>query len=219
MDLAARIDDAKYNAFRWRNELTIPKKLALSLVMVAATTLLAQLKFYLPGSLVPITGQTLGALLGGVVLGTWWGGVSMLLYGLLGALGLPLFAGWTSGFSIIAGPTGGYIVGFVLASLFLGFFTDRYVRARSFFVMLGLMLFANFVLIYGPGLWQLNNWLHSVKGQSVSMAQLLALGMIPFIPGDITKAVIAAASARIITPKKAFGKEVDKDKWANWRTP
>jgi biotin transport system substrate-specific component len=219
LDLAARIDGAKYSAFRWRYELSVPKKLVLSLVMVGVTTLLAQLKFQLPWSPVPITGQTLGALFSGVLLGTWWGGISMLLYALLGAMGLPLFSGWTHGFSVIAGPTGGYIVGFIFASLLLGFFTDRYVRSRSFFTMLGLMLVANFVLIYIPGLWQLNNWLTAVKGQSVSLAQLLTMGLIPFIPGDITKAVIAAAAARVVTPKKAFGGEVDKDKWANWRIP
>lgn len=219
MDLAARIDGAKYAAFRWRYELSIPKKLVLSLVMVGVTALLAQIQFPLPWSPVPVTGQTLGALLAGVLLGAWWGGISMLLYGLLGAFGLPLFAGWTGGIAVVAGPTGGYIAGFALAGLFLGFVTDRYVRSRSFFVMLGLMLFANFVLIYIPGLFQLNNWLSTVKHQSVGFVQLLTMGMIPFIPGDITKAVIAAASARIITPKKPFGKEVDGDKWASWRIP
>ncbi len=218
MDLAARIDSAKYNAFRWRYELSIPKKLALSLVMVGVTTLLAQIQFPLPWSPVPVTGQTLGALFSGVLLGTWWGGISMALYAILGAAGLPLFAGWTHGIGVIGGPTGGYIVGFVLASLFLGYFTDKFVRARSFFVMLGLMLIANFVLIYGPGLWQLNHWVTAVKGP-VSMATLLSMGLTPFIAGDITKAVIAAASARAITPKKGYGGEVDKDKWANWRIP
>lgn len=218
MDLAARIDGAKYAAFRWRYELSIPKKLVLSLVMVAVTTLLAQIKVHLPWSPVPITGQTLGALFSGVLLGTWWGGISMLLYAILGAIGLPLFSGWTHGFSIIAGPTGGYIVGFIFASLLLGFFTDKYVRSRSFFAMLSLMLVANFLLIYIPGLWQLNNFLSAI-GKSVSFPQLLTMGLIPFIPGDITKAVIAAAGARIVTPKRAFGGEVDKDKWANWRIP
>jgi biotin transport system substrate-specific component len=219
LEIAARIDSVKYNAFRWRYQLSIPKKLALSLAMVALTTLLAQIKFYLPASVVPVTGQTLGALFAGVLLGTWWGGISMLLYAFLGAIGLPLFAGWTHGLSVIAGPTGGYIVGFIFASLLLGYFTDRYVRARSFFVMLSLMLVANFVLIYIPGLWQLNNWLETVKGSHVAFAQLLTMGLIPFIPGDITKAIIGAAAARLITPKKAFGGEVDKDKWASWRIP
>ena len=219
MELTARLNDAKYAAFRWRHELSIPKKLALALVMVAVTALLAQLKFPLPWSPVPITGQTLGVLLAGVLLGQWWGGISMGLYAVLGVVGLPLFAGWSHGLGIIAGPTGGYIVGFILASLFLGHFSDKYVRSRSFFVMLGLMLFANFILIYIPGLVQLNRWLVLVKGQSVSLTQLLTMGLIPFLAGDITKAVTAAAIARGITPKRAFNGEVDKGKWANWRIP
>ncbi len=219
MEITARFNDAKYAAFRWRHELSIPKKLALALVMVAVTALLAQLKFPLPWSPVPITGQTLGVLLAGVLLGQWWGGISMGLYAVLGVVGLPLFAGWSHGLSVLAGPTGGYIIGFVLASLFLGYFSDKYVRSRSFLVMLGLMLFANFVLIYIPGLVQLNRWLVTVKGQSVGLVQLLTMGLIPFLPGDITKAVAAAGIARGITPKKAFNGEVDKDKWANWRIP
>ena len=219
MELAARVNDAKYAAFRWRYELSIPKKLALALVMVAVTALLAQLKFKLSWSPVPITGQTLGVLLVGVLLGRWWGGISMGLYAVLGAAGLPLFAGWSRGVAVLAGPTGGYIVGFVLASLFVGHFSDKYVRSRSFLIMLGLMLFANFVLIYVPGLIQLNRWLVAVKGQSVSLVQLLTMGLIPFLPGDITKAVTAALVARGVTPKQAFNGEVDKDKWASWRVP
>jgi len=89
-------------------------------VMVGVIGLLAQINFPLPWSLVPITGQTLGVLFSGVLLGAWWGGISMLLYALLGAIGLPIFAGWSHGFSIIAGPTGGYIVGFVLTPFITG---------------------------------------------------------------------------------------------------
>ena len=85
--------------------------------------------------------------------------------------------------------------------------------------MLALMLFANFVLIYVPGLLQLGLWLNIVKGQPVTFSSLLMMGAIPFIIGDITKAVLAAAIARGITPKMAYNGETDKDKWANWRLP
>lgn len=85
--------------------------------------------------------------------------------------------------------------------------------------MLGLMLFANFVLIYVPGLLQLNLWLNLVKGQPATFVELLMMGAIPFIAGDITKAIAAALIARGITPKAAYGKEVDRDKWAKWRLP
>ena len=85
--------------------------------------------------------------------------------------------------------------------------------------MLALMLFANFVLIYVPGLLLLGLWLKSVTGAPVTFATLLGMGAIPFIPSDITKAVMAAALARGITPKLAYNGEVDKDKWTNWRLP
>ena len=83
--------------------------------------------------------------------------------------------------------------------------------------MLALMLFANFILIYGPGLLQLGMWLSLVKGQSVTLSSVLMMGAVPFIVGDITKAVLAALIARGITPKRAYNGETDK--WANWRLP
>ena len=216
MEIAARIDRAKYDVFQWRYELSIPKKMALALGMAALTGLLAQVRFPLPWSPVPITAQTFAVLLAGVLLGRWWGGASLAIFAGLGVAGVPWFSGWASGI----GATWGYIFGFILAALFLGYFTDKYIRSRSFLSMLGLMLFANFVLIYIPGLLWLGFWLDVVAGTSAaSFAALLGMGLLPFIAGDITKAVLAAALARGVTPKSAYNGEVDKDRWANWRIP
>ncbi len=120
MQIAATINRTKYDVFRWRYELSIPKKLALALGMAALTGLVAQVRFPLPWSPVPITGQTFAVLLAGVLLGRWWGGASLAFYAGIGAVGLPWFAGWSGGFAAITGPSGGYIMGFVLAALFLG---------------------------------------------------------------------------------------------------
>jgi biotin transport system substrate-specific component len=125
--IAARIEQTKLEVFRWRYELSIPKKLALSLAVAALTGLLAQAKVYLPWTPVPLNGQTFGVLLAGVFLGTWWGGISMMLYIGIGAAGLPWFTGMNGGIAYLAGPTGGYIIGFILAALFLGYFTDKFV--------------------------------------------------------------------------------------------
>jgi biotin transport system substrate-specific component len=216
MQVAARIDRVKYDVFRWRYELSLPMKLALALGFAGLTGLIAQLRFGWP---VPITGQTFAVLLAGVLMGRWWGGISMAIYVGLGVAGVPWFYGWGSGLSHLQGPTGGYLIGFVFAALFLGYFTDRYVRSRSFLSMLGLMLFANFILIYVPGLLQLHLWLDLVEGSPMSFASLLAIGATPFIVGDIIKAVAAALVARGITPKKAYGREVDSDRWTGWRIP
>ncbi|MDO8715394.1 MAG: biotin transporter BioY [Dehalococcoidales bacterium] len=215
MELTARLNDAKYSAFRWRHELSIPKKLALAIAMAAVTGLLAQVRFPLPWTPVPITGQTFAVLLAAVLMGKWWGGISMAIYGGLGWAGLPWFQGGTSGITA----TGGYVIGFVLATLFVGYFVDKYVRSRSFLTMLGLMLVANFVFIYIPGLVWLSIWLPGHGKTVASFTALLNMGMIPFIAGDITKAILAAAITRGVTTKRAFNGEVDKDKWANWRIP
>jgi len=219
MAIAVRVNQTKYDVFRWRYELSIPKKIALTLGIACLTGLVAQIRIVLPWSPVPVTGQTFAVLLAGVLLGRWWGGASLAIYAGLGAVGVPWFAGWGSGLAYLAGPTGGYIIGFILAALFLGHFTDKYIRSRSFLSMLGLMLFANFILIYTPGLLQLGLWLNLVKGEPVAFTTLIGMGAIPFIAGDITKAVIAAAIARGVTPKLAYNGEVDKGKWANWRIP
>jgi biotin transport system substrate-specific component len=215
MEIAARIDRTKYDVFRWRYELAIPKKLALALGMAALTGLLAQARIPLPWTPIPITGQTFAVLLAGVLLGRRWGGISMAIFAGLGFAGLPWFSGWESGL----GATGGYIIGFIPAALFLGYFTDRYIRSRSFFSMLGLMLFANFILIYVPGLLWLWLWLKVVAGTSPTFIALMGMAVIPYIAGDIIKAVAAATIARGITPKSAYNGEVDKGKWANWRIP
>jgi biotin transport system substrate-specific component len=219
MEIAGRISRAKYDIFRWRYELSVPKKLALALGMACLIGVVAQIRIVIPWSPVPVTGQTFAVLLAGVVLGRWWGGISLALYVGLGAAGLPWFSGWSGGLGYLAGPTGGYIIGFILAAIFLGHFTDKYIRSRSFFSMLGLMLFAAFALIHIPGLIQLHLWLSLVKGEAVTLSQLLMMGTIPFVAGDVTKAIAAAAIARGITPKLAYNGEVDRDKWAGWRIP
>jgi biotin transport system substrate-specific component len=209
MTLTARVERTRYNIFRWRYELSLPMKLALALGMAALTGLLAQVRFYLPWSPVPITGQTLAVLLAGVALGKWWGGVSLAIYAGLGVAGVPWFQGLNGGLAYLAGPTGGYVIGFILAALFLGYFTDKFVKSRRFFSLLGLMLFASLILIYVPGLLQLGLWLHLVKGEPVTFSMLMMMGAVPFIAGDAIKAVAAALIARGIAPQTPYGHEVD----------
>jgi len=210
MTIAARIEQTRYDVFKWRYELSIPRKLVLAVGVAVMTGLLAQLRFQLPWSPVPLTGQTFGVLLAGVLLGKWWGGISMGMYAGLGAAGVPWFQGMSGGWAYMSGPTGGYIIGFILAALFLGYFTDKFIKARSFSAMLGLMLFAGLIIVYVPGLLQLNIWLSLVKGQPASFSELMIMGVVPFIAGDITKAVIAALLARAVIPRTAYGKETDR---------
>ncbi|MDH7517292.1 MAG: biotin transporter BioY [Candidatus Thermoplasmatota archaeon] len=207
MEINMYIDKYKtirYNFFRWRYELNVFYKLTLALSFACLTGLLAQLRFYLPGTPVPVTGQVFGVLLAGVILGTW-GGMSQIMYLGIGAAGIPWFAGFNSGLSYLLGPTGGYLIGFVFSAFFIGYIVDRYIRSRSFLTMFAIMLFSTFTLIYIPGLIQLYIWM----GAAVGIRELITIAVIPFIAADIIKAAVAAGIASSITPKNAYGKEID----------
>ena len=110
---------ARYQLFKGRSKLSVTYKLVLAFSMAVMTGLLAQVKMYFPWTPIPITGQVFAVLLAGVLLGKYWGGISQAIYLVLGILGIPWFAG---GYASIVGPTGGYIIGFVFAALFIGYF-------------------------------------------------------------------------------------------------
>jgi len=199
---------ARYTFFKWRYQLEIYLKVILAVSFACLTGLLAQVRFYLPWSPVPLTGQTFAVLLSAIVLGKWWGGISQSIYLGVGIAGVPWFAGMNGGFAYFAGPTGGYLIGFVLAAFFLGYFVDRYIKSRKYWTMFALMLFANFGIVFGLGLVQLYGWL-SFTGASIDIWGLLLMGLIPFIIGDTIKIAIAAGVASSITPKQGYGSEVD----------
>ncbi len=134
---------------------------------------------------VPITGQTLAVLLVGSSLGALRGTLAMLLYAVLGMVGLPVFSDASSGMGVILGPTGGYIVGFVFAAAFTGWIAQRSWDRR---ILRSLLAFAGgTVVTFAIGL----PWLAIALG--LNLEQTLAGGLYPFIIGGIVKAVIAAS--------------------------
>lgn len=157
-----------------------------SLVIAGALLiyLTARISFLVPGSPVPITGQTFGVLLVGGALGLRRGLVGVGLYVLLGVIGLPFFAEGRGGISIIWGATGGYLIGFVVAGALVGRLAelgwDRRIGGA-----LGAMLLGNAV-IYAIGL----PWLGAVT--SSNPEETIALGLTPFLLGDALKLVLAA---------------------------
>lgn len=192
--------------FHWRSQAAVFQKTALALVMACITGLLAQLKISLPWTPIPIVGSTLGVVLAGTLLGRWWGGLSMLIYVIGGGAGIPWFAGWSGGIGAAFGATGGYLIGFVLAALFIGQVVDSSVNSRRLLPMLGFMSLTHLVVIYLPGLCYLYFWLTLAKGQAVTLANLLWMGAIPFIAGDLIKSAIGALLAAAITPKEDYNK-------------
>jgi len=146
--------------------------------------LTARISIPVPGSPVPITGQTFGVLLVGGALGFRRGLIGVGLYVLLGVVGLPFFAEGKGGISVIWGATGGYLIGFVVAGALVGRLAelgwDRKIGGA-----LGAMLLGSAV-IYAIGL----PWLGFVIG--TSPAETIAQGLTPFLFGDALKLILAA---------------------------
>jgi len=201
-DIIGKFESMKYNFFKWRFESTFANKVVLAFGFACLTGLLAQIRFYLPYTPVPVTGQVFAVLLSGVILGKWYGGLSQGLYAGIGAAGLPWFNGLKGGMDVLSGVTGGYIIGFIAAALVIGWFTDRYVRCRSFIALFSIMLLG-IALIYLFGVFQLSLVL------GVNIQRAIELGALPFIGVDVYKALIAATIAAAVAPRTAYGNEID----------
>jgi len=116
-------------------------KIALAFGVACAIGILAQIKFYLPWTPIPVTMQTFGVLLAGILLGGTFGGISLAIYITLGVAGVPWFVGLAGGFSVLVGPTGGFLVGFMLAAMFIGYVAERFVKTRHFFTYIYTFVF------------------------------------------------------------------------------
>lgn len=160
------------------------KDVLLVLAASGATALAAQVAFPLPWSPVPITGQTFAVLLCGAVLGARRAFLAQLLYLAEGALGLPVFAAAAAGATFLVGPTGGYLLAFPLAAAITGALAERG-WDRRFVTMLAAMLLGS-TAIFALGLIGLSRF--------VPAPQLLATGLLPFVPGDLLKSSLAAAA-------------------------
>ncbi|PAZ12422.1 biotin transporter BioY [Streptomyces sp. SA15] len=156
------------------------RDVALVIGGAALTGLAAQLSVPVPGSPVPVTGQTFAALLVGTTLGARRGFLSLALYALAGVAGVPWFAGGASGAAM---PSFGYILGMLLASVVVGALARRGAD-RSMLRMAGTMLLGE-AIIYAIGV----PYLALATGMSASAA--IAAGLTPFLIGDALKAALA----------------------------
>lgn len=192
----------RFKYFSWRREASLAQKIILALFMAALTGLCAQVVIPLPFTPVPVTGQTFAVLLSAVMLGRHWGGLSQTFYVVIGACGMPWFSASAGGLGVVFGPTGGYLLGFVLMAFVLGHVLDRDPALRSFWALFPFMLAGNFVLIFLPGLLGLAFWYYLVEGNWPALEQILSLGFYPFVPGAIVKTFLAAGVARAILPQR-----------------
>ena len=147
---------------------------------------------------VPVTGQTFAVLVVGMAFGWRLGGATLLLYLAEGAVGLPVFAKFAAGPGVLAGPTGGYIVGFVLAAAAIGYLAQRG-WDRSVWRTAIAMLIGN-VVLYIPGLIWLGMFYAGPGAQYVAntgatnaVGAAIAVGLTPFLLVDALKLALAAA--------------------------
>lgn len=145
---------------------------------------------------VPLTLQTLAVLVAGGLLGRYWGPVSVGVYLLVGIAGVPVFAGGHAGPAVVAGPLGGFLLGFVVAAFVMGAAGDIARRLGGVgggaLGVLSLGAAVSGLSVYAVGL----PWLMTVTGMSVEKAVTVAF--LPFIPGDVLKAVVAVLVVRAV---------------------
>ncbi|HEV6955288.1 MAG TPA: biotin transporter BioY [Promicromonospora sp.] len=162
---------------------TVARDVALVVGVAALTAVAAQLRVPIPGLPVPVTGQTFAVLLGAAAIGPVRGALAQALYLAVGLVGLPVFTGGASGVEVVLGASGGYIVGFVLASLVVGALARRGLDRG----VLGTVLAfgAGTATIYAVGV----PWLAVTTGMGAGEA--LMAGAVVFLAGDAIKAVLA----------------------------
>lgn len=160
---------------------------ALFAALTAAGTFIA---IPIPGSAVPVVLQNLFALLSGLVLGPAMGFAAIAVYLLVGAIGLPVFAGAKGGVAHFFGPTGGYLLGYALCALVAGLVLGRPREGkRSPLYLVAIAAVLGIAAVYVPGVLRLKAVLKA------DWTKALAVGLFPFIVGDAVKAAIAVLVA------------------------
>jgi biotin transport system substrate-specific component len=142
----------------------------------------------IPLPFVPITLQTLFTMLAGAMLGPYYGALSMIVYVLLGLIGIPVYAQGQSGLGALLGPAGGYLIGFIAGAVVIGLLTRARKKPGYLWLCFAMATGELVVLAFGV------TWLFISTGRSLEAA--IAVGFLPFVAGDILKIIVAAFIAR-----------------------
>jgi len=170
-------------------------------LFAALTTAGAFIAIPIPISPVPIVLQNFFVFLTGLLLGSRWGMASVAVYLLAGACGLPIFAGGTGGIGRLVGPTGGYLLGYLPAVYMIGRISEKK-EGQVFFDILSVSCGALIVYAFGVP------WLKILTGMTWGKA--LAVGMLPFLPGDILK---VAATVPVVKTLRPILSKKEKRQW------
>lgn len=178
----------RLDAFNSQSERT--KLMVMSALMIAFTAVCSWISIPLPGS-VPINLATAAVIMTGLILGRKWGLISIGTFLLLGAVGVPVFHSFTGGMGIIAGPTGGYLIGYLVLALGAGWAKDSGSLTKPILCMLYILVGEALLYVIGT------IWYMELTGTPLAAA--LAACVVPFIPGDIVKIIVAYRASRQIS--------------------
>lgn len=172
----------------------IVTNIALAAVLAALTAAFAYVSIPIPGLPAPVSFQVFGVYFAGLLLGPRWGGFSIGLYLLVGLAGAPVFSNGGAGLGYALGPTGGYLLGFLLAAVLIGAIVHRGLKPRPLGeIPISLQagaLVAGLVVIYAVGV----PWLAFTAGYP--LVEAATIGAAIFLPGDVIKIVATLALVR-----------------------
>ena len=177
------------------------RQLTLVGLMTAIICVLGPFALYIPISPVPISLGTLAVYFVVTVLGLKLGTLSVAIYILLGMTGIPIFTGYTGGPAKLFGPTGGYIIGYIFLSLIYGYFIEKW-SGKLFPCILGMLLSTSALYLFG------SLWLAFQAGYTLTQAFMA--GVIPYIPGDVIKLVLAASLGNQVKKRLLKSGEIDQ---------
>lgn len=140
---------------------------------------------------VPITAQSMGVMLAGAIAGAKRGGLALVLFCIIVAIGMPVMAGGHGGFGVFLGPSGGFVLAWPLCAFLIGWLYEKNLGRLSFARELAILILGGIVVMYAIGI----PWLAVVAGIDLWQA---AVGAAAFIPGDVAKAVLTVFIAQAV---------------------
>lgn len=164
-------------------------QLTFTAIMAAVICVLGPFSVPLPFSPVPISFTNLAIYLAVFILGSKWGTISYFVYLLLGLVGLPVFSNFTGGVGKLAGPTGGYLIGFIFMAWTAGIFIEKS-KGHIVVSILGMIVGTAIAYAFGTA------WL--AQQSHISFMKAFTLGVIPFLLGDILKIALIAVMGPLL---------------------
>lgn len=162
----------------------------------------------IPLGVIPVVLQNMLCILCAVLLGGVWAGIPTALFLLAGLIGLPVYSGGSGGIAVWLGPTGGFLPGYLLGAVAAGFIAGRpSVEEKKISlkntIRISLAVIAGMILLYIPGVIRFSYWATAagkVPVEKTALMYTLTACVIPYIPGDILKTVIAVLVALKLRP-------------------